>query len=46
MRGSLSTVDARLTSILATLRAIDVTLVPVREANGMSKKRVTKNGSE
>jgi molybdopterin molybdotransferase len=35
MRGSLSTVDALLTPILAALRAIDATLVPIREANGM-----------
>lgn len=35
MRGSLSTVDALLTPILAQLRAVDATLVPPREANGM-----------
>jgi len=35
MRGSLSTVDALLSPILAQLRAVDATLVPTREANGM-----------
>jgi molybdopterin molybdotransferase len=35
MSGSLSTVDALLTPILARLRAVDATLVPTRAANGM-----------
>ena len=35
MRGSLITVDTLLKPILATLRAVDATLVPIREANGV-----------